>query len=236
MTNAPTTRFQWDRTTGLAAVGAALLCLVPTVGFLLAWHQLVDLRTFVVYAVLPALMALGALELFLVAKSPLLFNRLASGLVGGVVATLALDAVRVPAAYLVKGLPDHVPMIGQLVLREVVGIAPTWQAVAVGYGFHYLLMGALLGAAYALVVGTGRLRFAVALGVAAGVAFAALPQFQLLAVATGFALPLASAIAGFGATVAGLALGGVVARLGRTRANALRVAFLRACPEEAGVR
>lgn len=235
MTNTTPNRFQWDRTTGLVAVAAAILCLVPTVGFLLAWHQQLELKAFVSFVVLPALLGLGACELYLVSKSPLLFNRLASGLAGGLAATLALDAIRVPAAYLMKGLPDHVPMIGQYYLGEAVGIAPTWQAFAVGYGYHYLLMGALLGAAYALIVGTGRLRFAVGLGVACGVAFATLPQFQLLAVATGFALPAATAIVAFAVSIGGLALGGVVSRLGRTRANALRVAFLRACPEEAAV-
>jgi hypothetical protein len=233
MTNTqPTPRFQWDRHTGLVAVAAALLCLVPTAGFVLAWHQLVDLKAFMTWAILPTLALLGMCELYLVSKSPLLFNRLTSGLVGGVAATFALDAVRLPASYLMKGLPDHVPMIGQFYLGEAAGIAPSWQAMVLGYGYHYLLVGALLGAAYALVVGTGRLNFAVALGVVAGLAFVALPQFQLLTVATGFVLPTAAVLTAVAAIAAGAVLGTVVKRMGTTRANALRVAFLRARPVE----
>lgn len=231
MTN--TNSFQWNRNAGIAAIAAAGLCLIPTLGFLLAWHQLVDLRAFALWGILPALVALGLCEAFLISRSPLLFNRLASGLVGGVAATFALDAVRLPAAYYWHAMPDHVPLIGQYYLHETVGIAPTLQALVIGYGFHYLLIGALLGAAYALVVGSGRRGLALALGLAAGLAFAALPQFQLLAVATGFTLPLAAALGAFAFVLGGVALGAVVRRTGRTRANALRVVFLRATPVEA---
>lgn len=230
------TQFQWDRPTAAVALTAAALCLVPTAGFLLAWHQLVDLRAFAAWAILPALALLALCEAFMVARSPLLINRLATGLLGGVAATAALDLVRVPAAYVFHAMPDHVPLIGQYYLHETVGIAPSVSATALGYGFHYLLMGALLGAAYALVAGAGRRVTALGLGTVAGLAFAALPQFRLLAVATGFDLPVAATLGALAFVAAGLVLGLVVRSTGRTRGNALRVVFLRDVPVEAGVR
>lgn len=135
----------------LVAIAAAALCLVPTVGLVLAWQHVVELRAFVGAALLPALLALGACELYLAGKRPEALGGLVAGLMGGVGATLALDLVRLPLAHLVKAVPDHVPAIGQAWLGEAAGLAPSWQAVAVGYGCHYLLVGALLGAAVMLV-------------------------------------------------------------------------------------
>lgn len=203
----------------------AALCLIPTLGFLMAWHMQVDLKLFTAFVTVPALIALMACEVWMVNKAPELFNRVASGLVGGVVATLALDALRVPAAYLLKGAPDYVPMVGQNLMHEMVGIAPSLKAVVLGYGYHYLLMGALLGAAYALVAGRVRRSWSLPAGLVAGVAFAFLPQFQMLAVATGFSLPVAMAIVAVGFGLAGAALGLVVDG-GRRRARVMQVTFL----------
>lgn len=227
--------FRWDRVTGCIDLAAAALCLVPTLGFVLAWHMQADLATFTLMATLPALVALMACEAWMAQRSPLLFNRFSSGLLGGIVATLALDAVRLPAAYAFKGAPDFVPLIGQHLLGEPIGIAPTMAAMVLGYGYHYLLVGALLGAAYSLVAGRGRWQWSLGAGLAAGVAFALLPQFQLLSLATGFPQGLSQGllVAGFG--LAGGLLGLVVQRLGRTTANVLHVVFLRESPIEAEV-
>jgi hypothetical protein len=218
---------RWDFAAGLAALCAAALCLVPTIGAVLAWHMRVDLLTYARFAILPALVLLGACECYLVSRHPDLFNRLTSGLVGGLMATLAFDAVRVPAAYLFHGAPDFVPQFGQMLLGETVGIAPSFQAVALGYGYSYLLVGALLGAAYALVIGRGHWWAGLGAGLVLGLALTSLPQFQLLAVATGFDLPKASAIDAGALALSGLLLGNIVQRLGRTRVNVLRVVFLR---------
>lgn len=225
--------FKWDLPTGLLACAAATLCLVPTVGFLLAWHQLVDLRAFTTWVTLPALVLLGLSEAALRRKSPLLFNRFAAGLLGGLAGTLALDAVRWPAAHLFKGAPDWVPLIGQYLTHETIGIAPTGRAVALGVGYHYLLVGALLGAAYSLVLGRGRWTWAVASALVASVGFMVLPQASLLAVATGFDLPTANVTWTLAFLAGGLVLGVVVQRLGRTVTNALYVVFLREEPVEA---
>ena len=219
--------FKWDIPTGVVAIVAAVLCLVPTLGFLMAWHMQVDLRTFTLFATLPALVLLGACELFLVNKSPLLFNRFATGLVGGVAATLALDLIRLPGELLFKGAPDWVPMIGQHLVGDIIGIAPSPTAVLLGYGYHYLLIGALQGAAYSLVLGRGRWYWGTALGAVAGVIMAVLPQAQLLTVARGFDLMVASALWVTAFTVAGTVLGAVVQRLGRTVTNAFYVVFMR---------
>lgn len=219
--------FKWDTSTGLVAIAAAVLCLVPTIGFLMAWHMQVDLRAFTLFATLPALLALGACELFLVRKSPLLFNRFATGLVGGLIATLALDLIRIPASQLFKGAPDWVPMIGQHLVGDMIGIAPTTEALVLGYGYHYLLIGALQGAAYSLILGRGRVHWGTMVGVVAGLVMLALPQARLLTVATGFDLVTASAIWLVAYTVAGTVLGAVVQRLGRTVTNAFYVVFMR---------
>jgi hypothetical protein len=219
--------FRWDFAAGVAALCAAVLCVVPTVGAALAWQMQVDLLTFTRFAVLPALLLLGVCELYLVKRHPDLFNRLASGLVGGLLATLALDAVRLPAAYVFHWAPDFVPQFGQMLLGETAGISPSFAAIALGYGYSYLLMGALLGGAYALVIGRGHWWGGLVAGAAMGLMLTALPQFQLIAVAMGFDLPTACAVDAGALALAGLFLGSAVQRLGRTRANVLRIVFLR---------
>lgn len=232
--------FRWDLATGLATLVAAALCLIPAIGFLAAWHMAADLPTWTRWATLPAILALAAVEVYLVRRHPVLFNRFAAGLVGGVAAAAALDLVRLPFAWLVKGAPDWVPLIGQHLGREPIGIMPTTSAVALGYGYHYLLVGALVGATYSLLVGKGRWYWAMIAGGVVGLGFVALPQARLLAVATGFDAMGAGAVWMAAFLVAGAVLGAVVQALGRTRTNALYVVFLREepleVPELAGVR
>jgi len=227
-----TESFRWDFPAGLVAVLAAGLALVPTLGWLLALQMRVELGTFTRLATLPALVALAACELYLTRRSPLLFQRFAGGLVGGLVATAAFDLVRAPATFFTHGAPDLAPVIGQHLRGETIGIAPTGAALALGYAYEYLLIGALLGAAYALAVGRGRWYWAGIAGVVAAVGFTQLPQVRLMAFAEGF--PLTSAMAALGAAlvVAGVVLGLVVQRFGRTTANVLYVVFLREAPVE----
>lgn len=231
--------FRWDLNTGIASCTAAALCLIPVVGFVAAWHMLADLPTWTRFVTLPALLALGALELYLVRRHPMLFNRFATGLVGGVAASAALDVVRLPFAVFVKGAPDWVPMLGQTLIRETVGIAPTATAALLGYGYHYLLIGALAGATYSLLVGRGHWQWAMSAGGLVGLAFIALPQARLLAFASGFDPVVAGAVWMCAFLTAGAVLGLVVQALGRTEANALYVVFLREepleVPELAGV-
>jgi hypothetical protein len=232
--------FRWDLPTGLATCAAALLCLVPIVGFLASWHMLADLPTWTRMIALPALLALGALEIYLVRRHPVLFNRFAAGLVGGLAGAAALDVVRLPFAVFVKGAPDWVPLLGQSLIRETIGIAPTGTAAMLGYGYHYLLIGALVGATYSLLVGKGRWYWAMIAGGIAGLAFIALPQARLLAFATGFDPMVAGAVWMCAFLAGGAVLGAVVQALGRTTTNALYVVFLREepleVPELAGVR
>lgn len=222
-----TRAFTWDVPAGVVALIAAALCLVPVIGFLLAWHQQVDLVAYTRFATVPALILLGACEYYLTSRSRLLFNRFAAGLVGGLIATLVFDLVRFPAAYLFKGAPDFVPMIGQYLTHETIGIAPTLRAVLLGYGYHYLLNGALIGAAYSLALGKGRWYWGTVLGAIAAVGFVLLPQAQLLTVATGFNLGLTSMIWAAAFLCASTVLGLLVQRLGRTAANAFYVVFMR---------
>ncbi|MNS34077.1 hypothetical protein D3C72_661990 [compost metagenome] len=211
----------------------AALCLVPAVGFVLAWHMQVDFATFARFAILPALLALVACETWMARKAPAMLKRLAVGLMGGLVATAAFDLVRLPASLLFKGAPDYVPLVGQHLLGETIGIAPTAKAVMIGYGFHYLLMGALLGGAYALLAGRVHAAWGLGAGLLLGVAFAALPQFQLLSVGSGFSVEVAMAVvvAAFGA--AGAILGTVVDGLGRANPTVTPIGFWRETPIEA---
>lgn len=232
--------FRWDLSTGLATCAAALLCLVPLIGFIASWHMAADLPGWTLAVTLPALLALGALEIYLVRRHPVLFNRFAAGLIGGVAAAAALDAVRLPFTVFVKGAPDWVPLLGQNLIRETVGIAPTSSAALLGYGYHYLLIGALAGATYSLLVGKGRWYWAMIAGGLAGLAFIALPQARLLAFATGFDPMVSGAVWMCAFLAAGTVLGLVVQALGRTTTNALYVVFLREepleVPELAGAR
>lgn len=226
--------FQWDRRTGALALAAAVLCLVPQVGFLLAWHMMVGLGTFTMVATVPALLALGGIEFALARQSQLLFNRFAVGLLGGIAGTLAFDLVRLPLAYGARFAPDYVPVIGQHLIGETIGIAPTAVAVFIGYSYHYLLVGALVGATYSLLLGRRKWYVGTAIATIAGLAFILLPQFQLLAIARGFDLAVACVVQLLAFAAAGTVTGAVVERFGKTRANALKVVFLREEPVEAG--
>lgn len=232
MFNERAAAFRWDLYSGFITLVAALLCAVPLLGFVLAWHMQVDLPTFTRYVAVPGLVGLAACELYLVHRHPLLFNRFSTGLVGGLAATLVFDLLRLPAAWGFKGAPDYVPMLGQYLVGETIGIVPSLRAAVLGYSYHYLLIGALLGAAYSLVVGRGRWYWGTACGLAAGLAFVALPQVRLLTVATGFSPVVASLVWIVAFIAAGTTLGAVVQALGRTRSNALYVVFLREHPLE----
>lgn len=224
--------FTWNSPTGLVALIAAVLCLLPTTGFLLAWQQFVDLATYTRFVTLPAVVLLAVCEWFLVRRSPLLFNRLAAGLVGGVVATLVFDLVRYPATFAMHGAPDFVPMIGQYLTHEMIGIAPSPVALVVGYAYHYMLDGALLGAAYSLTFGRGHWSWALGFAAIAAIAFDSLPQAQLLVTATGYGLVSALATWAAAFLAAGAVLGVLVRRWSATRANVLSVVFLRQHPTE----
>lgn len=223
----PAPTFRWNPATGLATLAAAALCLIPALGALAAWHMTAEMGSVMRFAILPGLLLLGAVEAYLVRRHPLLFNRLAAGLAGGLVATVAMDLVRLPAIYAFHAMPDVVPQVGQLILGETLGIAPTTGAVALGYAFSYLLVGALLGAAYSLVLGKARWQRGLAAGLGLGLGFAFLYHFQLMVVAMGFSLLPAVIATVASAAVFGLVLGLVVERLGRTKANAFMVVFLR---------
>lgn len=225
--------FTWNIPTGLVALAAALLCVLPTIGFMLAWQQLVDLAAYTRFVTVPALVLLAVCEYYLTRRSPLLFNRFAAGLVGGIVATLVFDLVRYLPTYAMHGAPDYVPMIGQYLTHEMIGIAPTTRAVLLGYAYHYVLVGALLGAAYSLVVGRGRWVWGLVLGALAAIAFDLLPQAQLLVTATGYRLETALGTWAIAFLAAGTVMGLVVRRWGATRANVLSVVFLREHPIEA---
>jgi hypothetical protein len=204
----------------------AALALVPSAGFLLAWHMQLDLAHFAAVAILPALVALMACETWMATHRPEMLRRLVAGLVGGMAATALFDAIRLPAAYLAKGAPDFVPMIGQFFLHETIGIAPTAKAVMLGYAFHYLLIGALVGGAYGLVAGRMHRSWAALAGVVVGLGFTLLPQFQLLAVASGFSLLTAGAVMMAAFAGAGLVLGTVVKRLDRPSYRVGQVTWL----------
>lgn len=219
--------FRWDLGSGVVSVLAAVLCLVPTLGFLAAWHLQVTLADFTRWATIPALLALAACEFYLVRRSPLLFNRLASGLVGGLVATFAFAVFHAVGSWVFGGAPDFGPVVGQHLRGELIGIAPSAPATGLGYAYEYLLMGSLLGGAYSLLIGRGRWYWAMACGIVAGIGFVLLPQFRLFTVAMGFSLGTVSAIYVVSAVLAGAVLGAVVHRLGRTQANAFYVVFLR---------
>lgn len=219
--------FSQTRLTGAIAGLAALLCLVPAVGFLLAWHMQLDLRTFTTFATVPALLALMGLELWMAAHRPALLKRVAAGLVAGVAATAAFDAIRLGAASLFHSAPDYVPMVGQHLLHETIGIAPTAKALLLGYGYHYMLVGALLGVAVALVAGRVRRALGLVAGLALGAAFAWLPQMQLLSVGTGHALDTVLVTLVAASAAAGLVFATVLDRVQPATKGRLHVHFLR---------
>jgi hypothetical protein len=219
--------FRWDFPVGLVALIAAVLALVPTLGWLLALHMRVDLGAFTRFATLPALLALAACEVYLTRRSPLLFQRFASGLVGGVAGTAAFDVVRAPATFFFHGAPDLAPMLGQYLRGETFGIQPTTTAWVLGYAYQYMLVGALVGAAYALALGRGRWYWAAIAGVLAGAGFTQLTPVRMLAFAEGYTLTTALTTLGVAIAAGGLVLGLVVQALGRTSTNALYVVFLR---------
>lgn len=184
----------------------APLALLPAAAAVLAWGMAVDLAQVVRWGLLPFLLALGLAEATLARRQPGAFTRFAWGLGAGLVAVATWDTVRLAAGAAFRAIPDFVPMWGQMILNEPIGIAPSLAAVALGYGYHALLIGALGGGAVALLAGRRLSAGTGALGGAVlGLGLALFPQFQLLTIATGRGLWLACATA-----VAGLALAGAV--------------------------
>ncbi|MBI3973468.1 MAG: hypothetical protein HY332_19520 [Chloroflexi bacterium] len=116
---------------------------------------------FTTYVLLPALVVLVLVYFFARQHHPELANCILAGLAAGVVATVALDAVRLMGFWL-RWFPANLPpMFGMLILGPQ---SSPGQGEFVGYLYHFL-NGASFGLLYTLIVGRGRLSWAIGWGV-----------------------------------------------------------------------
>jgi len=119
------------------------------------------MAAYTTYILLPALVILGITYFYARARYPGLANCIWVGLAAGVIATAALDAVRL-TGFGLRWMPANLPpMFGMLILGPQSNPA---QAEFVGYLYHFL-NGASFGLMYTLAVGRGRVAWGIGWGV-----------------------------------------------------------------------
>ena len=110
---------------------------------------------------------------------PRLFNRAITGLWAGVVATIALDAIRYPIGVGLHTLPGDMPtMFGKFILGQD---EVTAELLLVGYLYHFL-NGASFGIVYTLIAGKARWYWGVVWGLVVELLIMTTPPMLLMGV------------------------------------------------------
>jgi hypothetical protein len=128
------------------------------------------------YVLIPALVVLVAVYLYARGRHPGLANCMLAGAAAGTVATVACDWVRL-LGWSLRWMPANPPpMFGMLILGPQ---ASPREALVVGYIYHFL-NGASFGLLYTLVVGRGRVLWAMAWGLIIGVLMMVTPPMLMM--------------------------------------------------------
>ena len=135
-----------------------------------------------------------------------------AGLVAGAIATLALEAVRLPGFFL-GFMPGNLPRLMGVLLLNQFALGPSLNSDLAGWAYHFW-NGASFGLIYVLVFGTRRRWIGTAFGVLLGVGFMLSPVVSALGVgfmglefSKGFPATVTLAHAGFGAVLGWLTAG-----------------------------
>lgn len=162
--------------------------------------------------VLAKLALLPAVALVLVAVALLhridnsLANISIAGLAAGAIATLALEAVRLPGFFL-GFMPGNLPRLMGVLLLNQFALGPSAKSDLAGWAYHFW-NGASFGLIYVLILGTCRRWMGTAFGILLGIGFMLSPVVSALGVgfmglefSKGFPITVTLAHAAFGAVL-----------------------------------
>jgi hypothetical protein len=173
-------------------------------------------------ALLPSIALIGLIWELLYRHDDPLARTIAVALAGGAVATIALEAVRLPGFWL-GFMPGNLPRLMGVLLLNQFATGPTLTSDITGWAYHFW-NGASFGLIYVLVFGTCRCWLGVVYGVLLGFGFMLSPVvsalgvgFLGLAFSKGFPVTVTLAHAAFGGV-----LGWLTARWLGFEASAVR--------------
>jgi hypothetical protein len=154
-------------------------------------------------ALLPSIAVIGMFLGFLYRRNDPLARLAVVGLAAGAVATVALEAVRLPGFWL-GFMPGNLPRLMGVLLLDQFATGPTLGSDVAGWAYHFW-NGASFGLIYVLVFGTCRRWVGALYGVLLGVGFMFSPVVAALGVgflglefSRGFPLTVTLAHAAFG--------------------------------------
>ena len=162
------------------------------------------------FALLPSIAVIGMIWGLLYRRDDPLAKPVAVGLATGAVATIALEAVRLPGFWL-GFMPGNLPRLMGVLLLNQFATGPTLASDIVGWAYHFW-NGASFGLIYVLVFGTCRRWVGAVYGVLLGVGFMLSPVVSALGVgflgldfSKGFPVTVILAHAAFGGVLGWLA-------------------------------
>lgn len=164
----------------LALVALGLAGISPNL-FPLAQAGYAKMSATVPYLLLPAIVLLAVVAIVARARGhATLSNRILKGAAAGLVATLALEAVRITSFHL-GGMPGDMPrLLGVLITdRFMAGPSPTSDVL--GYLYHFW-NGASFGIIYAVLLGGRPVRWAVGYALLIGAGFLLSPAVKAMGV------------------------------------------------------
>jgi hypothetical protein len=162
------------------------------------------------FALLPSIAVIAVILGLLHRRDDLLARRVAVGLAAGGVATIALEAVRLPGFWL-GFMPGNLPRLMGVLLLNQFATGPTLASDITGWAYHFW-NGASFGIIYVLVFGTCRRWLGATYGVLLGFGFMLSPVVSALGVgflglefSKGFPVTVTLAHAAFGGVLGWLA-------------------------------
>lgn len=131
----------------------------PPEQMMAAMAQIYDFTLpYVVFVMVPALVALAVITVYAHRRCPRLFNRIVWGLGAGAIATFGLELVRLPGVW-AGAFPGDMPQaFGQFITGQTGAVA-----LLVGYPYHFL-NGATFGLMFVLLFGRVRWQWGIAWG------------------------------------------------------------------------
>jgi hypothetical protein len=161
------------------------------------------------FALLPSIAVIGILWEWLYRSNDPLAASVKVGLGAGALATIALEAIRLPGFWL-HFMPGNLPRLMGVLLLNQFATGPTLASDIVGWAYHFW-NGAAFGLIYVLVFGTCRRWLGASYGVLLGFGFMFSPVVSALGVgflgltfSKGFPITVTLAHAAFGGTLSWL--------------------------------
>jgi hypothetical protein len=132
------------------------------------------------FALLPSVAVIGVIWQYLRRRDDPLAKHVAVGLAAGAVATIALEAVRLPGFWL-GFMPGNLPRLMGVLLLNQFATGPTLTSDVSGWAYHFW-NGASFGLIYVLIFGTCRRWVGATYGVLLGLGFMLSPVVAALGV------------------------------------------------------